>query len=130
MAIGVIDTQGHWLAGSSPLYVPSYNDTQIDHESVQGKDTGRTEDGYMHIDWVRRDVVKVYLKWPYLTGAEVRYLRNLLHGKEFTLTYYDAGQIKTAHVYCTKMTYMKVSDEQYSTEGGLYKDIQANCIEL
>ncbi len=130
MAIGILDTEGRWAADSTPLYVPSYNNLKIDHESIQGSDTGRTEDGYMHIDWVRRDVVKVYLFWSYLTGDEVAYLQNLLQGQEFTLTYDDAGTVKTADCYCSKVSFTTVSHEQYSSEGGLCKDIEAHCIEL
>lgn len=129
MGMGILDTTGHWGVNGTPIYIPSYN-MQIDHESIQGSDSGRTEDGYMHIDWVRTNLVKVFLKWQYLTGREVEYLENLMQGKEFTLTYFDKGSVHTAKVYCTKLSYTKYSDALYVSEGGLYSNISADAIEL
>lgn len=130
MAIGILDDGNSWAVDTHPLYVPSYNNLKIDHESIQGADTGRTEDGIMHIDWVRRDVVKVYLYWGHLTGNEVAYLQGLLQGKEFTLKYVDSGSVKTAYCYCSKVSFTRVSSNQYSLEGGLCSDIEAHCIEM
>lgn len=84
----------------------------------------------MHIDWVRTNMVKVYLAWKYLTGQEVSNLENLMQGKEFILTYYDKGSVKTAKVYVSNMSYQKVSDVLYESEGGLYSSISANAIEI
>lgn len=128
MSIGV-NSRGRWAVNGSSIYEPS-TDTQIDHESIQSADTGRTEDGYMHIDWVRTNMVKVHLAWKYLTGNEVAYLESLMQGKEFTLTYFDKGSTHTANVYVSKVTYKKVTDALYTSEGGLYSDIQANAIEM
>lgn len=128
MAIGRLSN--NWKVGTTPIYAPSADNVTIDHESVQGPNSGRTEDGHMHIDWVLDDVGKVSLVWKHLTGNEVAYLKNLIHGKEFALTYPDAGGTRTINVYCTKMSYTKVSDGMYADEGGLYRDISANAIEM
>lgn len=127
MGLGKIST--HWKVDGTAIYEPA-NDTQIDHESIQSSDTGRTEDGIMHIDWVRRNMVKVHMTWRYLTGQEVATLEKLLQGKEFTLSYYDKGETKTATVYVSTLSYKKVTDALYSNEGGLYSDISANAIEI
>lgn len=129
MGIGIMDTAGHWKVNNTPFYIPGRN-MKIDHESIQASDSGRTEDGYMHIDWVRTNLIKTFLKWSYLTGNEVEYLENLMQGKEFTLTYYDKGKVHTADVYVSKLTYTKYSDALYANEGGLYTDIAADAIEL
>jgi hypothetical protein len=128
MAIGKLSTK--WKVNGIAIYTPSPDDTQIDRESVQGPDSGRTEDGHMHITWVLTDVVKVSIVWDHLTGNELIFLKNLMQGKEFTLTYPDADGIRTVNVYCTSMSYHKVSDSLYAAEGGLYSDISANAIEL
>ena len=84
----------------------------------------------MHIDWVRTNLVKVFMEWSYLTGREVAYLENLMQGKEFTLTYYDKGSTHTAEVYVSKITYAKKTDALYASEGGLYSGIKADAIEM
>lgn len=127
MAIGKLSNR--WAVGGTAIYEPS-TDTQIDHESIQSADTGRTEDGVMHIDWVRTNMVKVHMTWKHLTGIEVAYLEMLMQGKEFTLTYFDKGSTYTANVYVSTLSYTKVSDALYADEGGLYSDISANAIEI
>lgn len=128
MNIGIL-SDGSWAVDGTPIYVPSPG-TKIDHESIQSADTGRTEDGYMHIDWIRRDMVKVSMNWKYLTGNELSDLVSLMQGKEFTLTYFDMGHKHTAKVYCSKVSATKEADELYVPDGGLYSSVSANCIEL
>ena len=128
MSIGKM-SDGRWAVNGTPIYTPAPS-TQIDHESIQSADTGRTEDGTMHIDWVRTNMVKVNMTWSHLTGREVAYLEQLMMGREFTLTYFDKGARHTASVYVSKVTYKKVTDALYASEGGLYSDIAINAIEI
>lgn len=127
MGIGILDER--WAVNGTPIFTPAPS-TQISHESIQSSDTGRTEDGVMHIDWVRTNMVKVNMQWSYLTGSEVAYLEELMQGKEFTLTYFDKGSTYTADVYVSNMSYTKKSDALYTDEGGLYSSITANAIEI
>lgn len=129
MSIGVLAQNGEWAVDGTPIYVPAPN-TQVSHESIQSADTGRTEDGVMHIDWVRTNMVKVSMVWKYLTGNEVATLESLMQGKEFTLSYLDKGSVHTASVYVSNLSYKKVTDAKYTGEGGLYRDITANAIEI
>ncbi len=117
------------MVDSSHIYIPS-PDIQIQHTNVASSDSGRTEDGVMHIDWVRRDVVKVNLKYSSITGAEVAYMLNLMQGKEFQFKYYDLGQIKTISAYCGESSYSKYNDTLYESEGGMYTDFSINVIEM
>ena len=127
MGIGILDDR--WAVNGTPIYTPS-SSIQISHESIQSSDTGRTEDGVMHIDWVRTNMVKVNMAWSHLTGKEVAFLEQLMQGKEFTLTYFDKGARHTASVYVSKVTYKKVTDALYASEGGLYSDIAIDAIEI
>lgn len=129
MKIGILDTEGRWAANGSPLYIPSPG-VSISHESIQSSDTGRTEDGVMHIDWVRTNMVKVGLSWKYLTGKEVARLEKLMQGKEFTLTYFDKGSTHDVRVYVSTLSYTKENDALYEADGGLYSNISANAIEI
>ena len=129
MKIGILDTNGRWAVNGTPIYVPSPG-TTVAHESIQSSDTGRTEDGVMHIDWVRTNMVKVSMTWGYLTGKEVKHLEDLMQGKEFTLTYFDKGSVCIASVYVSTLSYKKENDALYENDGGLYSNVSANAIEI
>ena len=129
MTINKLDTQGRWMVDSSEIYIPSC-DIQIQHTNVAGSDSGRTEDGIMHIDWVRRDVRKVNLQWKAMTGNELSYLMGLMQGKEFTFTYFDMGAVQSMSAYCGESSYSKYSDAIYAESGGLYMDVSINVIEM
>lgn len=121
-----LDTTGSWKVNSSPLYVPSAG-IQIEHTNLAGSSSGRTEDGVMHIDWVRRDIRKVNLRWQVLTASELSYILNLMQGKEFVLTFKDLGKIQTMNAYSAESSYT-----YYSSALGedIYTDISINAIEL
>ena len=121
-----MDTAGEWMVNSSHIYIPNAG-IKIDHTNVAGSSSGRTEDGVMHIDWVRRDVRKVYLQWSVLTASELNYILDLMQGKEFVLTFKDRGVVTTMNAYSSESTYTF-----YSSALGedLYTDVAINAIEL
>lgn len=122
-------SDGSWAINNTGIYYPE-GSLHIDNESIQSDDTGRTEDGTMHITWVAGKV-KVFLKWKYLTGNEVKHLKNLMYMKEYTLHFVDLGEQLTAECYTTKFSYTKVSeDDGYADVGGLYTEITADAIEI
>lgn len=115
-----------WKVDGNAIYTPS-KDTKIEYDSVAASESGRTEDGVMHIAWVRRRIAKVHLVYPAMTAAEAEYLLNLLQGKEFTFTYPDpAFGIQTVQAYASN------SDYKYYTDGfgqTMVKDVSINIIE-
>jgi len=128
MGVAVLDTQGHWMVGQSHIYIPAPN-TKIEHTNVASADSGRTEDGVMHINWVRTDVKKVYLVYNAITGNEKDYMMNLMQGKEFEFTYWDNGA-KTFSGYCGESSYEAYASTLHASEGGLYQNFSINVIEL
>ena len=120
-----LDTTGSWKVNSSSLYTPSAG-IQVEHTNLAGSSSGRTEDGIMHIDWVRRDIRKVHLRWSVLTAAELDYVLGLMQGKEFTLTFKDRGKVQTMNAYSSESSYT-----YYGTIRGtdIYTDISINAIE-
>lgn len=126
--INTLDTQGHWMIGSNHIYIPSYN-TKVEHSNVVGSSSGRSEDGIMRIDWVRRDVRKVYLKYSMMSASELNYLFNLTQGKEFTFTFMDRGSVQTFNGYVgeTEYSYYTASD-LYDED--IYSDVEIHVIEL
>ena len=121
-----LDTAGEWKVNGSPLYVPSAG-IRVEHTNLAGSSSGRTEDGVMHIDWVRRDIRKVNLQWKVLTGTELNYILGLMQGKEFTLTFKDRGVVQTMSAYSSESVYT-----YYSAALGedIYTDISINAIEM
>ena len=122
-----LDTKGEWMVDNSHLYIPG-NGVKIEHTNVAGSDTGRTEDGLMHIDWVRRDVTKVYLKWPTMTESELNYIIDLMQGKEFRFTYKDRGRVNYLNGYSGECSYTFYSDALHGQ--GIYTDVSINVIEI
>ena len=121
-----LDTTGSWKVNSSPLYIPSAG-IQVEHTNLAGSSSGRTEDGVMHIDWIRRDIRKVHLRWSVLTANELDYVLMLMQGKEFTLTFKDRGKVQTMKAYSSESSYT-----YYSAALGndLYTDVSINAIEM
>ena len=121
-----LDTAGEWKVNSSPLYIPSAG-IKVEHTNLAGSSSGRTEDGVMHIDWVRRDIRKVHLQWKVLTASELDYILDLMQGKEFTLTFKDRGRVQTMSAYSSESSYT-----YYSAALGqdIYTDVSINAIEL
>jgi hypothetical protein len=121
-----LDAAGEWKVNSSPLYIPSAG-IKVEHSNLAGSSSGRTEDGVMHIDWVRRDIRKVYLQWKVLTASELDYILGLMQGKEFTLTFKDRGMVQTMSAYSSESSYT-----YYSAALGedIYTDVSINAIEM
>lgn len=121
-----MDTAGEWMVDGNHLYIPSAG-IKVDHTNLAGSSSGRTEDGVMHIDWVRRDIRKVYLQWKVLTASEMDYILGLMQGKEFTLTFKDRGRVQTMQAYSAESSYV-----YYSAALGedIYTDVSINAIEM
>ena len=121
-----LDTAGEWMVNSSHIYIPSAG-IRVEHTNLAGSSSGRTEDGIMHIDWVRRDIRKVNLQWKVLTGTELNYILGLMQGKEFRLTFKDRGQVQTMSAYSSESSYT-----YYSAALGedIYTDVSINAIEM
>ena len=121
-----LDTTGAWKVDGVPLYVPSAG-IRVEHTNLAGSSSGRTEDGIMHIDWVRRDIRKVNLQWKVLTASELDYILDLMQGREFTLTFKDRGRVQTMFAYSSESSYT-----YYSAALGedIYTDVSINAIEM
>lgn len=127
MNINRLDTQGYWMVGSSHIYIPS-TPCKVEHSNVVGSGSGRDESGIMHIDWLRRDVRKVYLKYNAITETELATMMSLMQGKEFTFTFRDQGATKTMSAYVGESSYEFYSYSSAFGEG-VYVDFEIHVIE-
>lgn len=128
-SINKLDTAGEWMWNNSHLYIPSAG-VKIQHTNVAGADSGRTEDGVMHIDWVRRDVRKVFLTYQIMTEAELSYMIGLLQGQEGTFKFYDKGAQQTMDAYVGESVYSYESSNYLGKYGRVYTGVSINIIEM
>lgn len=126
MTINKLDTNGYWMVGSTHIYIPS-TPCKIEHSNVTGSSTGRDESGYMHIDWLRRDVRKVFLHYNAITGTELNWLMNLMQGKEFQFTFLEDNTTYTMNAYVGECSYESYS---YAIGDKVYTNFSINVIEI
>ena len=129
LSINTLDGKGWWAVNGEPIYVPAFN-TKVEHSNVVGASSGRGSDGIMHIDWVRNDVRKVYLKYGAMTKSELYTLFDLMQGKEFTFTFRDMGTTKTMNAYVGDTNYNFYSyANDYLGGEEIYTDVEIHVIE-
>lgn len=119
-----LDTTGSWAVNGTPIFVPSAG-IEIEHSNLAGSNSGRTEDGVMHIDWIRRDLRKVKLNYKAMTSDELNTLIGLMQGQEYSFTFKDRGTAQTMQAYSSECSYT-----YYSQELDIYTDVSINAIEM
>lgn len=127
MAVNKMDTDGKWMVDSDHIYVPS-TPCKVEHSNVTASSTGRDETGVMHIEWLRRDVRKVFLHYNLITSEELAYMMGKMQGKEFSFKFFDQGAVQTIDAYVGEATY---SFYTYNSifPNGIYKDFEIHVIE-
>ena len=132
--IARLDDGTHWAISYdnstwTPIYVPAPN-IKIEHTNVASADSGRTEDGVMHINWVRRDIRKVNLVYNAISGSEKDTMEALMQGKEFYFRFLDGGTVKEFYGYTGESNYQFYSSVHYASEGGIFTNFSINVIEF
>lgn len=127
-SINTLDTNSYWMADSTHLYIPS-TPCKVEHSNVVGSSTGRSEDGIMRIDWVRRDVRKVFLHYNAMSASELSTMLTALQGKEFSFKYLDMGSVVTMNAYCGECNYQFYTNSTLYDEA-IYTDVEFHVIEL
>lgn len=108
------------------IYDPDF-DVKVDFDSLVGEGSGRTDDGIMHVEWIRTNIRKVYIKYSALTEEEIASILSKVQGKEYTLTYKDPILgINTIDCYTSNSSTSLYSAVLYN---GLWRNVTFNCIE-
>lgn len=126
MTINRLDTNGYWMVGTTHIYVPS-TPCKIERSNVVGSSSGRDETGYMHVDWVRPDVRKINLHYNAITGTELKFMQNLMQGKEFQFTFLQDNTVQTISAYAGESSYESYS---YAIGDIVYTNYEIHVIEL
>lgn len=100
----------------------------VTYESLADENSGRTDDGVMHINWIWRKIRKVTMTFPPLTAQEIAELVDLVQGQEYELTYPDMSDKKlTIRCYTSNSS----ADLKYGVlYGGLWVGFSFSAIEL
>lgn len=124
--MAVLTSKGHFKVGNTEFAAKAI---KVGFESLSGSDSGRTEDGIMHIDWIFRRIRKVEIEMPPITASEVAQLLSKVQGQEYTLTYFDPLDNNYKQIGCYTAT---SSADCYSgvLRNGLYQGVSFNAIEM
>ena len=116
----------YFAINGDPIYSPQ--SCKVQYDSLADENSGRTDDGVMHINWVWRKIRKVILTFPPLTSKELTELISLVQGQEYDLTYPDpADGSLTIRCYTSNATSELKSGVLY---GGLWVGVSFNAIEM
>ena len=98
-------------------------------DSLATEDSGRTDDGVMHITWIKDRLRKWEIELPPCTASEAASLLSKVQGRLYYITIWDllSNSEVTAHVYTSNATGDCYSGVLYN---GLYQGVKFSAIEL
>lgn len=101
----------------------------VDFESVAGEDSGRTDDGVMHIDWVLPRVRKIKITLRPGSSESMAQVLSLVQGREYDITYWDIidNAEKTIRVYTSNASSSMYNGFLYS---GVWQNVSFNAIQI
>lgn len=121
-----LTSKGHFKVNGTEYLAKSI---KVDLESLASEDSGRTDDGVMHINWVLKKIRKVFIEMPPSITADIAPLLSAVQGQTYSLTYFDplANAEKTITAYTSKGSSSLYSGVLYN---GLWQGTQFNAIEV
>lgn len=121
-----LTSKGHFKVNGTEYLAKSI---KIDLESLASEDSGRTDDGVMHINWVLKKIRKVFIEMPPSITADIAPLLSAVQGQTYSLTYFDPldNAEKTITAYTSKGSSSLYSGVLYN---GLWQGTQFNAIEV
>ena len=121
-----LTSKGHFQVNGTEYKAQSI---KVNLESLASEDSGRTDDGVMHINWVLKKIRKVEIQVAPSNTANIAPLLAAVQGQTYSLTYFDplANAEKTITAYTSTS-----SSELYSgiLYNGLWQGTQFNAIEV
>lgn len=101
---------------------------KIQYDSISAANSGRTDDGVMHITWVKRAIPKLEINMPPMTPTQLSALLTLVQGRTYNMTYFD---VKTNAEVTAQFYTSNSSADLYSgilNSSGLYIGVSFNAI--
>ena len=121
-----LTSKGHFQVNGTEYKAQSI---KVNLESLASEDSGRTDDGVMHINWVLKKIRKVQIELPPSTADVFAPLLSAVQGQTYSLTYFDplANAEKTITAYTSTSSSELYSGVLYN---GLWQGTQFNAIEV
>ena len=121
-----LTSKGHFQVNGTEYKAQSI---KVNLESLASEDSGRTDDGVMHINWVLKKIRKVGIQVAPSTTADIAPLLAAVQGQTYSLTYFDplANAEKTITAYTSTSSSELYSGVLYN---GLWQGTQFNAIEV
>lgn len=121
-----LTTKGHFRVDGKEFVAKSIN---LKYESLADENSGRTDDGVMHIYWIFSRIRKIEITMPPCTVAESASILSLVQGKTYSLTYFDilSNTERTLQVYTSNSSGDIMSGVIMN---GLVTGLKFNAIEL
>ena len=121
-----LTSKGHFKVNGTEYKAQSI---KVNLESLASEDSGRTDDGVIHINWVLKKIRKVQIELPPSTADVFAPLLAAVQGQTYSLTYFDplANAEKTITAYTSKGSSSLYSGVLYN---GLWQGTQFNAIEV
>lgn len=121
-----LTSKGHFKVNGTEYLAKSI---KVDLESLASEDSGRTDDGVMHINWILKKIRKVFIEMPPSITADIAPLLSAVQGQTYSLTYFDPldNAEKTITAYTSKGSSSLYSGVLYN---GLWQGTQFNAIEV
>ena len=118
--------KGNFKIGSTEYKPKSLKFT---YDSLATSKSGRSDDGTMHITWVRQNIRKIEVTMPPMKASAVDNLLSAVSGKTYNMTFYDP---RTASEVTVKMYTSNATGECYSgvLYGGMYEGVTFSAIEV
>ena len=121
-----LTSKGHFKVNGTEYLAKSI---KVDLESLASEDSGRTDDGVMHINWILKKIRKVFIEMPPSITTDIAPLLSAGQGQTYSLTYFDPldNAEKTITAYTSKGSSSLYSGVLYN---GLWQGTQFNAIEV
>ena len=121
-----LTSKGHFQVNGTEYLAKSI---KVDLESLASEDSGRTDDGVMHINWVLKKIRKVFIEMPPSITTDIAPLLSAVQGQTYSLTYFDPldNAEKTITAYTSTSSSELYSGVLYN---GLWQGTQFNAIEV
>lgn len=102
---------------------------KVTYDSLATANSGRSDNGTMVINWVRKNIRKVEVEMPPIKAAAVHRLLIRVSGKKYDMTFYDprTGEEVTVQMYTSNSNGECYSGVLYD---GLYQGVQFSAIEV
>lgn len=92
-----LTTKGHFKIGYTEFLAKNI---KPNYDSLATENSGRTDDGIMHITWVRSNLRKYEIEMPPCTALEASAILSAVQGKIYDLTIFDVKSNREITLQC------------------------------